>query len=345
MTRSLLLFALMWPPLACGGEDPAGDPPADSETPTDDAQEIDSASETSQDTASDPPPVHTVCLDSISGRVVIRGADPLPVSVIVCIGTCFAPVSTETDGSFTWRHPIGGDFDCIPYDFEATPLHMDFRVTKAKEAFAEYAFLTVPKQSDISDTGEGDYDLNLGDIPLYALPAETATFIPGEGAEVSLFGLSFTLGPEDLVKFDGDEEMPPEHVQLIRVFKAPLDEWNPPFVEASLSALYFIGPRWARLAGDGVQLTIEAPEDLADGDEVTMYLLGSFGTDWGDEAISDRPDFMYLDNEGHCTHDTGAPGLEWAADGVFQACGRAVVENGRITTPNVPRLTWVGIGP
>ncbi len=342
MARAILFITLIWA-AACGGED--GNPSSDSEqstigTDTDEDGRTDSESDTGTEDA----PKVTACLETISGRLVIRGAEAKPVSVIVCIGTCFAPLQTKADGTFQWRHPLGGDFDCIPYNFNETPLHMDFRVEDAPEDFAEYSFLTVPTQADISDTGDTDYNLDLGDIILYALPEEAAVFSPGKGADVSLSGLSFILGPNDLVKYDGDKEIPPDTDQPIRVFKAPLDEWAPPFVTENLSVLYFIGPRWARLSGDGVPLTIEAPGDLSEGDEVTVYLLGSYGTDWGNEDVFDLPDFMYLDADGRCIHDTGDLSLNWVEDGVFQNCGRTTVQNGRIVTPNVPRLTWVGIG-
>lgn len=337
MLKLLLRPVLILAVIGCGSDE--NNPPPDADSERDSTTETENP--TSSDEETDP---EAACLSTISGQVVIEGAASLPVSVIVCIGACFEPISTDINGNFKWQLPIDGDFDCIPFAFERTPVRMDFVVASAPEAFAEYAFVTTPTQADISDLGDDDFDLDLGEMKLYALPDEAAVFSPASGADVSMFGLSYTLDKNALVKYDGDAETPPDHDQALPVFKAPLDEWNPPFVTTPLSALYFLGPRWARLAGDGVPLTIEAPTDLSDGDEVTVYLLGSYTPAWGDETVTDRPDFIYVDTEGHCINDNGALDLEWVEEGVFQACGRVTVQNGRITTPPIPRLTWVGIG-
>jgi hypothetical protein len=197
---------------------------------------------------------------------------------------------------------------------------------------------------DIKDQGESDYDLALGDLSLYALPEESAEYTPEGGVDLSLFGVEAAVLPSALVKFDGDDEVPITHNQAVRVFEAPLNEWDPPFVNVDLGALYFLGPRWARLGGDGVSFSINAPLGFEDGDTAVIYLLGSYSSDWGDASVEDVPDFMYLDADGNCVNDNAQSSLTMVADGVFQACGEVTVEGGKIVTPPLPRLTWVGIG-
>ena len=338
-SRTVVALSVLIAVSGCGNADGDHDTSGDPETESEDSE----SSDTGTDSDTDEEALKT-CADSISGTVVIPNGDLEIVTVIVCIGVCFEPITTDAQGHFEWHHPIGGDFDCIPYAFEETPLHIELRVSSAPEAFAEYAFLTVPTQETVSDNGTDDFDLDIGELAVYALPEESATYTSADGAEIDLSGLTATIPPDGLIKQDGGEEISIDYKQAVRVFEAPLDEWTPPFADVPLSALYFMGPRWARLAGDGVPLTIDAPPGLEEGDEVPVYLLGSYGSDWGDPEVSDDPDFLYVTPNGRCVNDTGEADLDWTADGVFQPCGTATVENGRLTTPPLPRLTWVGLG-
>ncbi len=284
------------------------------------------------------------CLASISGQIRIMDAEPTSAAVIVCIGSCFAPVFSSLDGTFVWNHPMDEDIDCVPYDFNKKPLHIDLRVLSDTNAFAEYAFVSVPSKETISDKGESDFDLDIGELFLFALPSDSTVYQPSEGAVISTLGLTTVLEPGVLVKFDGSSEVAPEHEQEIRVFKAPLEIWTPPFVDKKLSALYFISPRWARLKGGGVSLTIDAPEDFEDNTTATIYLLGGYDSYWGDENLLDQPSFIYVDELGDCVNDSGAGELQMVEDGIMHSCGQALVKNRKIVTPPIPRFTWIGIG-
>ncbi len=337
-------FALIGLLAACGSDEPAS-VDTDLERETASFEESDEGETEGKESDS-----NTACLASITGKVVFKNgtseapSDPVPVSIAVCIGVCFDPITTDDDGAFTWRLPLEGDMHCVPYDFASTPIHIDFRVPSAKESYAEYAFFTYPTMADIADQGEDDFDLDLGDLALYLLPEESAAYTQDSCTSLSLFGVEATFPSDALVKQSGDAEVPIDHEQEIHVFEAPLERWDPPFVDVELDALYFLGPRWARLAGGGVPLSIEAPPGLEEGETAPLYLLGGFTSNWGDASVKDTPDFMYLDGDGACVNDNGQSDLARVDDGTFQNCGEVKVKNGRMVTPPLPRLTWVGVG-
>jgi hypothetical protein len=340
-TKTIGLIALLLALTACaensGQEDDSAGPGADTEKASEDTSG--DATDT-EDPSTDGP----ACLASISGQVLRGGEDGMEAVIVPCIGlTCFSPVLTDPDGRLLWEHPLSDGEVCRQRDFEAEPLHLEVTALENPEDFASYAFVRHPTREDISDSGEDDFDLNVGILSLYTLPPGGATFDPAAGASVDLDGLAFELPAGGIVKRVVEDDIPIDHEQAVRVFKAPLDTWNPPFGDSPLDALYFIAPRWAKLAGEGVALSLEPPPGWADGDVGTVLLLGGYTSNYGDDAVRDRSAFIYRGDDGRCINSDDHDALEQVDDGVFTACGTATMTSGRLVTSPIPRFTWIGI--
>lgn len=303
----------------------------------------------SRDTASGPddsgelPPN---CLGSISGRVLENGRDPMDANVVICIGlTCFTGIRTDSRGDFQFILPMDEDESCLRYDFTKDRIHIEINASDDLESHAAYAFVRQPEQADISDLGDDDYDYDVGPLALYELPTENAVYAPDTGAAVDLGNVSFELAPHQLVKTDISEDVPIAHNQAVSVFEAPLDEWAPPFVDTPIEALYLIAPRWAKLAGDGVSLSIAPPDGWSEGDAGTLYVLGGYVTEWGDPEEMSTGGYLYVSDDRSSCQNEGddTENLERIEDGVFSECGRIELIDGRLVTSPLPRFTWVGI--
>ncbi len=287
------------------------------------------------------------CLGAISGRVLKNGNDGIKALVVVCIGEaiCHPPQETEADGTISWVYPDmeeGGR--CVPHDFAGDEwLHVEIIAKERPEDYASYAFVTRPTTVEISDEGEDDVTLDIGDLALYELPAESVPYASSTGAVVDLAGLSFSLPKDGLVKqlFGGDT-VPLEFEHDVRVFKAPLDEWDPPFMTDEPDVLYYISPRWSMVAEPGLVLSIEPPDGWADGDEGTVTLLGSWRTPYAVDEGLFRSDYIYRNDNGRCVN-TENDDFERIPDGFPADCGNAEMVGGRIITAPIPRLTWVAI--
>lgn len=286
------------------------------------------------------------CLGGISGRVLKDGTEGIKVLVVVCMGfdICHGPQVTKADGTIEWIYPDMKDGEtCIHHDFAGDEwLHIELLAQENPENYAAYSFVMRPTTSDISDGGSDDFTLDVGDLALYELSASSETFVPSSGVVVDLEGVSFELPPEGLVKESLNGEVSPlEYEHEIRVFKAPLEQWDAPFLETTPDALYFIGPRWAQVDDPGVTLSLEPPDGWSDGDVGKMILLGSWRTDYATSEGLIHSDYMYRTVDGLCVNDS--EGNEQIAEGFVAECGEIEMTNGRIVTPPIPRLTWIAI--
>jgi hypothetical protein len=287
--------------------------------------------------------------------------DPVPVFVSICIGVCYPPVAIAADGSFVWPEEKDDEYPCVYYDFDSYPLIVDLIPDDdgGGGSWAAYAFARHPTQAAISDEGDDDFELDVGSLTLYKVDSQCSApspgavtpicgYVPDIGATVDEAGVAFELPPESLVKAGSDGDIPITHDQSIAVFEAPLDDWAPPFmnddIADGIAALYFISPRWAKIAGDGVPLSIALPDGWSAGDTGTLYLLGGYVSRWGDAAEKDMPAFIYRNAEGNCVNDDGSDDLEAVGEGELTPCGEVTVRDGRLVTPPIPRFTWVGIG-
>jgi hypothetical protein len=315
------------------------DPPSAGDTPGSGSDIEEKSTESPEDAGTG-----AACLASISGVILKNGESGMVAGMIPCIGTtCFSAGKTDPDGRFRWEHPLSEGEPCQPYDFDEKALHIEVAAAENPREYAAYAFILRPTRADISDKGPNDFDLDIGVLSLYVLPDEAAVFEPSAGASVDLTGLAFDLPPDGIVKRVKDTDEPIDHPQDIRVFKAPLDTWQPPFVTTPLSALYFIAPRWAKLAGPGAVLSVDPPEGWDEGDGGRLYLLGGYTSSFGDIAVRDRSAYIYRDADGACINTDESEGLERIADGDFAACGTVSMVQGKLLTAPVPRFTWVGI--
>jgi hypothetical protein len=284
------------------------------------------------------------CLGSISGRVLENGETEMVAVMVICIGPiCLDPVVTEPDGRFTCITTLDAPDPCVYHDFNKERLHFEISAGSSPERYARYAFVRHPTQEDISDLGPEDFDLNLGTLSLFALPEEGATYDPELGVRVDLFGIGFELGPGGIVKRVIDDDEPIAHLQEIYVFRAPLDTWNPPFADTPLSALYFISPRWAKLADPGAPLLIEPPSGWMPADEGRLLLLGSYTSSYGDNAVRDRSSYIFRNADGECINTDETESFERIEDGELADCGSVMTTGGQLLTPPIPRFTWVGI--
>jgi hypothetical protein len=286
------------------------------------------------------------CLGSISGQVLGNGEAPMEAVIVICVGTaCYQGIQTDRDGAFSWAPPMDDDEACVRYDFEEKRVHIELSARDNPERYASYAFVRHPTLEDISDQGEDDYDYDVGELSLYEMPDESAVYTPEDGVTVNLSGVAFTLEASSLVKTDLTGDVPVTHDQEIRVFKAPLDEWDPPFADVSLDALYLITPRWAKISGASPTLTVEPPEGWHDGDAGDLFLLGGYNSDWGDADMLDIGESIYRSEEENIcvTNCADCDDLTPVEDGVLTQCGVAEMQGDRIVTSPLPRLTWVGI--
>jgi hypothetical protein len=284
------------------------------------------------------------CLASISGTILKDGEAGMVGVMVPCIGTtCFSPELTDSDGTFRWEYPLSEGEPCQPYDFAEEALHIEVAAAEDPRDYAAYAFILHPTRADISDRGADDFDLDVGTLSLYTLSDEAALFDPSDGVSVDLDGLAFDLPKDGIVKRVKDTDEPIDHLQEIRVFEAPLEDWQPPFAAASLDALYFISPRWAKLAGQGAVLSIDPPEGWEDGDQGVLHLLGGYTSSFGDVAVRDRSAYIYRDDGGQCVNTDEPESLERIADGDLAACGAVSMIQGKLVTAPIPRFTWVGI--
>ena len=317
------------------------------ESLTDTSGETDTGKPTDSDTDADGGAISGACLGSISGTILENGETGMLGGVAVCIGAlCLKPAESDAEGRFVWYHPAIKEGErCGVHDFDAQPLHIEVLAGTDSAKYAEYAFILHPTAADISDKGEDDFDLDLGNLSLFRLPDSGEVYDPETGVVVDRDGLRFEVPPEGIVKRVVDEDVPIDHTQEIVVFRAPLDVWSPPFAsDLSLDALYFVTPEWAKLAGEGVSFSVALPSGGSETDTGTLFLLGGYTSKYGDTAVRDRSAFIYRDATGNCINTDDDESLEMVADGVFGDCGVVSVEEGRIVTPPIPRFTWVGIG-
>jgi hypothetical protein len=328
--------------LSCGGsgDDDIDNNDNNNETPS-------SASDTESESDEDTSTLPETCLASISGRVLRNGEDPMEAVIVICIGTaCYQGVNTESDGTFSFEPPTDDGEECVRYDFEEKRVHIELSARNNPERHASYAFVRRPTLEDISEQGEEDYDYDVGDLSLYEMPEESATYTPEDGVTVDLSGVAFTLEASSLVKADLTGDIPIDHEQQIRVFEAPLDDWNPPFADKPLDALYLVTPRWAKISGTAPELTVEPPQGWQDGDTGDLFLLGGYNSDWGDADMIDIGESIYRSEEENLcvTKCADCEDLTPVEDGELTKCGVAEMQGDRIITSPLPRLTWFGIG-
>lgn len=346
--RNGLWAAILVAAVGCGNSDPDDNPGDANGTDRGDTANESGTASTSDELPGDASVSddRVACLSSVSGRVLQDGASGIPAVIVVCLGPtlCLAAVPTEADGSFTWDYP-GDEEPCVTEDFNDTWLHFEVMAYENPELYAGYAFVRRPTQADVSDLGESDFDLDLGDLALYRLPPSSVTYTPGQAASVDTGDIAFEVPADGLVKRPlGDEQdVPLENPQPIRVFEAPLSEWSPPFVETPPDALYYLAPRWAKLAAPGVALSIAPPAGWRDGNTGTMRLLGRLATDFEADEGLDASEHIYRDDNGICINTDDDSTVEQVEDGFLEPCGPVEMVDGRIVTPPIPRFTWVAI--
>ncbi len=340
---------------ACGDDDGGTDDPQERETDTGSDPSTSDGSDGDADTDAadddgDPPEGGEVCLDSVSGKVLKNGTDPIDALVAFCLGEdlCFnPPTTTGADGSFHWRYPRSEEKPCVSLDLVNEWLHLQIFASDldVREDFASYSIAARPTQEEISDQGEDDFNLDLGDLALYELPAPSVTYEPAAGAVVDAQGLRFELPPGGLVKRPQAQEgdAPVENPQPIRVFRAPLDEWTPPFVDSIPDALYYLSPRWAKIKGEGVSLSFDPPEGWKEGDVGTLHVLGSWTAEFPVDEGPMTSEYIYRNGDGLCVNTDETDGLEQVFDGFYTPCGTAEMIDGRVITSPIPRFAWVAI--
>jgi hypothetical protein len=108
----------------------------------------------------------------------------------------------------------------------------------------------------------------------------------------------------------------------------------------ALDALYYIAPHWAKLAGEGVILTVEAPPGWQGGDTGILYLLGDYDPGLGGMA---EYVFMGSGDEPLCTGDETMPESR-ISSGTLGECGVVHYTEGKLVTSPIPRFSWVGVG-
>jgi hypothetical protein len=229
-------------------------------------------------------------------------------------------------------------------------MHVSVRPSSDDTAlYATYEYLATPSQDQISDEGPDDYTYDLGDLHLYKLPTNASgVYRPLTGANINASGFSLIMPADSLVKNDRNiGDVPITENQEIRIFKAPLDTWDPPFAK-NMDALYFIDPNWAKIAGDGVSVSIDAPSNWSDGDIGSLFLLGGYISNWGNPDVVDSAAYIYfkdVNGTPNCVNNNdGSIGDEEEIhEGEFANCGKAVYDGGKIVTDPMPRFTWVGI--
>jgi hypothetical protein len=200
------------------------------------------------------------------------------------------------------------------------------------DTHAEYVVHFEPTDKDVSG---GDYDL--GKLQLHKLNGDSEKYTALDGATVDMKGVSYSLVPGALEEwvFDsvaGQMVMQPIEKADLRVFKASLDDGKPPFNYLGLDALYYLGPYWTKVKNYGVVLSIEAPGGEPDGTTGTLYMLSN---------DSPKGGLAYFDGLRHCVWVDNSS--DHYAESALANCGQVVVIEGKVVTPPVPILGWVGI--
>ncbi len=274
-----------------------------------------------------------VCLASISGRIFYDNETPAKgVRVNVCAPGC-VKLTTDENGYFE-AVVKKEDEICRPYDFsiDYEAIHVTV-FSLEKNTYAEFIAGYEPTQQDISD----DCSYNLGKLSLYTLPKDGVSYTRQNGAGIDIAGVSFELEPGSLVENvldDAGTEMVDKPIDeaVIKVFKAPLNEWNPPFNYIDLDAVYFIGPYWTKLAGEGVRLSIDPPEGWSEGDTGTFYMLSNYVPGNLIARSGDRESCIW---QGLM--------IDYVRESELAECGTAVVKDGKVVTPPIPMTAWIGL--
>ena len=292
--------------LGCSDDDDdgsGGDADADGDADTDADSDADGDADGDADCSSCTAPV---CIESISGRVLVDDEAPFEGNVQICAVNCYV-APTDSSGEFLFEIPSG----CMGFDFSSEEaIHVTLL---DEEGYARYSAAYEPTQQEVSDGGGDDFDFDSGDQVYWALPDESASYTAAGGATVDeLFGVSFEAAAGDL----GDEDFE------IRVLEVPLDQWTPPFASqgVELDALYYLAPYFQPSAA-GLALEIDAASAGWSGSDAgTVYMLGDYV---GNEYL-------------HC-------GGEEVAIGKMGGGGSAVHEQGKIVADSIPRLGWIGL--
>ncbi len=310
------------------------------------APDLDTDTDTDTDTGancSDADP-DTTFIKTITGQVLFGDGSPMEGKIQLCVPNC---INADTDSNGDFTLPFNS---CKLYGFAAgtdAPLHVTLVAPGGTHAVYSSAY--APTQDEVSDLGEDDLDFNLGTLTLYELPTSGVSYDATNGASVDMDGMSFELSPEALIAHAWDSETSefsdnPVEEATIKVLKTPAN-WDAPFDEMGMDALYFIGPYWAKLAGSGTALTIEPPDGWSDGDTGTIYILG--------EALMGLGESMeYIAEASECPEpqptclecvNESDPLAEHVEIGKMAGCGSAVFEGGKIVTSPIPRFGWIGI--
>ncbi len=316
----------------------------------DQEKETDTANDTAQnkgDTPDSAADEEGIRIGSLSGQLVDQSGTGIEDenALGICVeGPCIQ-LSTDTQGRFHWEAHIIGDKKYKVIDFENSPIHVIVD-PRNLENIAKYEFLNIPTQEDISDQGEDDFHYDIGIIKLYELPNESVAYSAKSGASINLSDVTFDLDADSLLGETYDENLKelvdaPIQNATIKVFKAPLSDWDVPFSPGDIDALYYISPYWVRLKDQGISLTIEPPDNWTEGNRGTLFILGSFASD-----VAEASGYIYKtsDSNGRCLADNcEACDYSTVKEGAFTDCGSVTFENGKLITTPIPRFGWIGI--
>lgn len=296
----------------------------------------DSDTDTDSDTGIDP---DETCIASISGQVLFDDGTPLKAGTLqICVPQC-ATIQTDAEGKFFFSL-VEGD-RCKRYYFvsgTSVPIHIT--LIKQGNTHTEYTSPYTPTRDEVSDQGPDDLDLDVGILYMYELPSEGVPYKADMGASVELSGVSFELPPSSLIGLVWDESEEdfidsPFAEATIKVFKAPLGEWDIPFDVVGLDALYYIAPYWTRIVSEEVRLSIDPIEGWSEGDKGKVYMLGEMRA-----GLAEMPESISVEGQ-QCI--TACDECEEVEIGELSQCGSAELKDGKIVTAPIPRLGWVGI--
>lgn len=281
--------------------------------------DTDTNSDTEQDTELDldcSECTSPVCISTVSGLVLYADGSPVQelAEVKVCIPNCCI-ATTDSEGEFEFVMPGG----CRGYDFDTDEaLHLTVPAYST-DLYVQYIVAYTPTQAQVSDLSTDDFDLDVGTQYLHDLPTLTSTYTPASGASVDIDGAQIEVNPGEL----GDLDLE------IGALRFPIEDWVPPFIDnplleqtvESVDALYFFTPYWTEaVAGAGLVYRIDPPDGWTEADTGKVYVLGDFILDYlyfPDETIAPRGEFV-----------------EW---------GDTTYQDGKLVTPPIPRLGWVGL--